>query len=127
MISSPTPRPINYRLGLQRLYVVLAGFWFLAVSVVSARQWNDLAHVDFDSIAREYGATISSNPPEAIDLSELRPLELSDFKPLKQVPWVGRTFWLVRTMWAIGLPSTLYVLLFTIGPWVYRGFQASCG
>jgi hypothetical protein len=105
--------PMNFRRGLQRLYIVLALVWAVwAFDAVISGRWIQRLWLDIHLGLLPPGTTvITSSSGGSWDVARLTP-DLHYFSN-----WA----------WAIGLsilpPLLLYLLCFYVGPWVYRGFS----
>ena len=105
-------RRIPPRRGLQRLYAVLAAVWVAAIlSAVFYGQWQPW-HKTFDPKDLAELGIVPDPTPQAVDISELKPL-----------PDPRIETW----SWALGLafvpPLVGYAFMFIVTPWVYRGFR----
>jgi hypothetical protein len=105
---------LDYRRGLQRLYVVLAVAWFLLVLFqVASDHWVRepwrITPSTWSEMAKRYGAV------------EAAPGTKADFavtvSPLRKATWI---IWL-----SLPIPVVGYVLLFEVSRWVYHGFRSS--
>jgi hypothetical protein len=137
---------MNYRRGLHRLYVVFAAAWFLLVLFMVAAErwlwapWHVLPatwHDQFGGIpvdapkAGDWGAVKEEPIPPPPSGFEKPPSDALDGM-LSHMPKVKPSARPTRSVLrkagdvaALSLPLPIlgYVLLFWVGPWVYRGFR----
>jgi hypothetical protein len=138
---------MNYRRGFQRLYVLLSVLWVGGVLALSIHD-RPRTKIDYDALARQAGAiqvdpaevrSIPSPPPGYRldapstpfvppplssyqgDAPEDRgPLSIVKSEPL---PGAIRSFWISSVAVALLPPLALYLFLFYVMAWVYRGFR----
>jgi hypothetical protein len=109
---------MNYRRGLQRLYAVLASAWFLLVLfMVAADRWLWVPWHVFpatgEGLAKEYRVSVSQVAPVELSPAEVTlKAKLSFSRKAESVGLLSLPF-----------PVLGYVVLFWVGPWVYRGFR----
>lgn len=87
--------PVNYRRGLQRVYIVVSALWAVAIIVAVFEGWHPEAMVNG-------GWYIFGQPPTE----------------------VLRWNWRIVTAMCLLPPIIGYILLFHVGRWIYRGFSA---
>jgi hypothetical protein len=124
---------MNYRRGLQRLYLVCCILWVTLGLIVSIR--NRPRTIDYDALTKKAGA-IEVDPSDVTPLPAQpqstvpfvpRPLD-SDKGPLRLVkseplPGVKLSYWLAHSAVALLPPLLVYLFLFHVLPWEFRGFK----
>src|ERR1035437_4538673 len=110
---------MNYRRGLQRVYVVLTVAWIAVVffTIITDR-WEPWSHL------KPLPAGWSFAPAQTYEFapSELRPI-------INPEEYLAHERARERWEWAVGLtlivPTALYLPLFHIYRWIYRGFRTT--
>jgi len=103
--------PMNYRRGLQRLYLALTVVWIAAVvlTVLPGRWRPWLALNIWEMDLRPDAPTLTAS---LADIDEVATAALEVH---------------TRRVWTIGLslipPILVYLFVFYIAPWLYRGFR----
>ena len=102
---------MNYRRGLQRLYLVLAVAWVAGVLfVVPSGRWEPWHKKVDPKVWADLGVVPAT--PEEVSFSDLKSI---------------RDYRIEVWLWATGLafipPLIGYAFLFLVAPWVYRGFH----
>ena len=127
---------MNYRRGLQRLYVVCSLVWVSFMVVVSVR--DRPKPIDYVAVAKKYGATVITEPPETLPADfkdwdkpgQIKPPPgfILDEKPQNSLVADVKTspleYWGIRAGITVAPPIGGYLLLFSVIPWVYRGFKS---
>jgi hypothetical protein len=124
---------MNHRRGFQCLYLVCCILWVTLVLIVSIR--NRPRTIDYDALAKKAGA-IEVDPSDVTPLpaqpqstvpfvpppldSDKGPLRLVKSEPL---PGVKLSYWLAHSAVALLPPLLVYLFLFHVLPWVFRGFK----
>jgi len=126
--------PVNYPVGFQRGYAVLAGGWIIATVLMLPTDRVKFWAVP--AISRQAEDTIRQGLHDGYTADEIRQkmqeagwspeaieVQLSPFGYAKPLP--SRREKIVRLLSVLILPPLIgYVLLFYIFPWVHRGFQS---
>jgi len=124
---------MNYRRGLQRIFAVFAVAWAPIVFVmVFTGRWEPWLWSPGPAPTRE--------PSEAVelDLNQIKPRaapagDIFDKVSADERAREAKEKWTAakRWEWAFGLlllpPPILYLLLFHVSRWVYRGFKPAAG
>jgi hypothetical protein len=132
--------PMNYRRGLKRIYAVLTVAWVVIVLLtVLTGRWEPWLRLQPKTLPADFSAwdepkKMEFSPSELRPftpppLSSLQPTETSQKSPASPDIFdrIAREQFAERWKWALGLslltPAVMYLLLFHVSRWIYRGFQ----
>lgn len=104
--------PMNYRRGLQRVYVVLTVAWIAVVLVLSIRDRPKPQFTTYVKCISDTPDTTLSSDPDCIP------------KPYDEPGRLWK-YWAIRGSVAILAPGAIYLLLFSVLPWICHGFKPS--
>jgi hypothetical protein len=144
---------MNYRLGFQRVYAVLALAWMAGVLLILPSErvtvWKKWDIFDYlvihpcipidDSYPTRVKESKNGSLPEGYVLEHTNEWDeyikryperagepiCSDrpYEPGFAESRIGRSLWLVGLL--LGLPAVGYLGLFAVLPWIYRGFKST--
>jgi hypothetical protein len=112
---------MNFRRGFQRAYVALTVIWIASVIFTGRWEpWLRLQQIEFlplELVKESSASTSLTAPPITARFEDIDEAATSRMQTRQ------------RWMWALGIsvipPLAIYLTLFYVLPWIYRGFRAA--